>query len=738
MIDEGGAPPSTWLPMLTRSQERLLRFLGGFPESLEQAWDVPRDVSLPGLAEAMGVVRSGLNQPLAGLLDDGYISVRIAHVLGGGSRRRQVYHITNKGRGWLDAHPEEHQAKEGGESPESLVLVGRADELHDLDRLLRSEKKAILGGLSGVGKTALLRTFVAGHPSGTVKWADADEFSDAHTIVSAWFPKDASVGQDVESMVERAVEEGKSTLFVVDDVHRLSTRHLSSVVTLLNGVAQAGRHVVLAGRLPLPEGLDWPVMRVATLDPKSAQSLLGEHLDEDTRLEVAQALGGHPMALHLYREGDPLPEAGEDIQAFVEHTMLSTLSDEEHEALDQMILFPRPLPADVAPGGEMVGSLDDRALLRWTADAGAFEVQHLVRNVRRTMLSETEQRALHERALKHWQSFEDRPQYAILRFYHAMALEQKDIDAMMDTDFDALLANDGAALAVVFDRATQQRPEDESLHYWAGRVALQRHELDVARHHIEHVNTEEKSDDLRHQLALLEGDEAEAQRLLERQLERATSVEKVRLLLRTAVQHLDDRLFDEHETLDEGTVQSLLNGIELPEALDARSSIMVSMSLIQHALALHAEDFERANSLIDQLVAVSHEHDPLVLQLRLKTAFRNASPDTDGHLKDEVERTLGAQTTPFHRAVVGLMHVEHLVLASDDTAGEVFTSLPSPEEMQARGVAGLRYAARWWYLRGHINPQRAPMALREASRLFRQAGCLNASKAAAKRLHRVL
>jgi len=115
MIDEGGAPPSTWLPMLTRSQERLLRFLGGFPESLEQAWDVPRDVSLPGLAEAMGVVRSGLNQPLAGLLDDGYISVRIAHVLGGGSRRRQVYHITNKGRGWLDAHPEEHQSKEGGE-----------------------------------------------------------------------------------------------------------------------------------------------------------------------------------------------------------------------------------------------------------------------------------------------------------------------------------------------------------------------------------------------------------------------------------------------------------------------------------------------------------------------------------------------------------------------------------------------------------------------------------------------
>ena len=724
--------------MLTGSQERLLRFLGGFPESLEQAWDVPRDVSLPGLAEAMGVVRSGLNQPLTGLLDDGYISVRVAHVLGGGSRRRQVYHITTKGRAWLDDHPEKAEVEDDDEQSEPLVLVGRAEELEELDRLLKKEKKAVLGGLSGVGKTAILRTYVKGRTKGTVKWADVNELSDAHTVASAWFPKEAALGSDLDSLKERALEEGKSTLFVVDDLHRLSSRHLDSVVALLNGVAEAGRHVVLAGRLPLPEGLDWPLMRVATLDPKSAQSLLGDHLDEPTRLKVAQALGGHPMALHLYREGDPLPEAGEDIQAFVEHTMLSTLSDEEHEALDQMILFPRPLPAEVAPGGKMVGPLDDRALLRWTADAGAFEVQHLVRNVRRTMLNEGEQRVLHERALKHWQSLDDQPQYAILRFYHAMALEQDDIDAMMDTDFDTLIANDGAALAVVFDRATQRRPDDEHLHYWAGKVALQRHELDVARHHIDGVKAEDKSDDLRHQLALLEGDKDEAQRLLTRQLERATSVEKVRLLLRTAVQHLDDRLFDEPETLDENKVRALLNDIELPENLESRSSIMVSISSIQHALALHAEDFERANALVDQLEAVSHQHDPIVLQLRLKTALRSSSPDSHDQLNNDVERTLSAQTTPFHRAVVDLTYAEHLVLTSNPTANDVFARLPSPEEVQGKGVAGLRYAARWWYLMGHLNRQRAPMALREAARCFRQAGCLSASKSAAKRLHRVL
>ena len=45
------------------------------------------------------------------------------------------------------------------------------------------------------------------------------------------------------------------------------------------------------------------------------------------------------MALNLYREGDPLPEAGADIQAFVEQTMLDGLSDDALESLDDMVLF---------------------------------------------------------------------------------------------------------------------------------------------------------------------------------------------------------------------------------------------------------------------------------------------------------------------------------------------------------------------------------------------------------------
>ena len=84
--------------MLSHSQGRVLSRLAEFGEHLDTAWDVPRELSLPGLAESLGLVRSALHQPLSELEKDGFISTRTAHVIGGGSRKRTVVHITKKGR----------------------------------------------------------------------------------------------------------------------------------------------------------------------------------------------------------------------------------------------------------------------------------------------------------------------------------------------------------------------------------------------------------------------------------------------------------------------------------------------------------------------------------------------------------------------------------------------------------------------------------------------------------------
>ena len=738
MFDEGDARACFVIPMLSRSQEKLLRYLGTFPDALAKAWDVPRAVSLPGLSEAMGVVRSGLNQPLNVLLDEGYIVVRVAHVLGGGSRRRQVYHITEKGRGWLSEHPLDDatpgadlESKDRG----GHTIVGRQNELGALRALLEKEGRLVLTGLSGVGKTTLLKAWSTQSPQ-PVRWATMDELSDAQTVVQAWFPDTALHPVDPEAVIEHIDQQGKHVL-VVDDLHLLEPRHLEGVRSLLAGLHEREHKLVLAGRLPLPDGFDWPLLKLGTLDPSVAAAVLGDHLDEDLRLEVAKALDGHPMALNLYREGDQLPEAGEDIQAFVEQTMLDGLDDEALEAMDGMVLFPRPLPAEMVPGSSSIGALDERALLRWTEDETSLEIQHLIRNVRRTMLDDPRLTMLHRAAAAHWANHVDEPAYAVLHLYHTMALDDDQFVEGMAERFDGLMLEQSGAMAVLFDRATSQRPEQENLHYWAGRIAVHRQESDRARHHLEGVQSSSLRNELAYEIAQIEGDEQEAERLLQAQLERASDVDGVRWLLRAAVQRIEDRVFDQASTLDGEKIQSMLNMVRLPEDITSRASITVSMTLIQLTVALLEGDEGRVSSLVEGLESLSHAEDPIVLHAKLKASLAFGS-GTNEDYQAAYERAAAAQTTAFHTAVVGLTFAEFLVRQGHASAASVHATLPLPSAWQEGGSPGHRYAARWWYLKGHLDPSTSASSLRESARWFRQAGCTNAARAVTQRLHRVL
>ena len=83
--------------MTNQRQLEILTFLSGFGRDLEESWDVPREISLAGLAEHLGVVRSALHPPLNSLEEEGLVISRTAHVIGA-PRRRKVYHATDTGR----------------------------------------------------------------------------------------------------------------------------------------------------------------------------------------------------------------------------------------------------------------------------------------------------------------------------------------------------------------------------------------------------------------------------------------------------------------------------------------------------------------------------------------------------------------------------------------------------------------------------------------------------------------
>jgi hypothetical protein len=318
-----------------------------------------------------------------------------------------------------------------------------------------------------------------------------------------------------------------------------------------------------------------------------------------------------------------------------------------------------------------------------------------------------------------------------------LALECEDLEAKMNEQFDRLVAGQSGALAVIFDRATQQRPEDEGLHYWAGRIALHRQEHERVREHLESVQTDVLRNELAYGLAVLEGQADEAERLLNEQLNGTSNLDAARWLLKAAVQRVDDRLFDEMDGTNLDEVRSLLSRITLPDEIGARSSITVSMSLIQHTMALLSGDHERAQSLVEGLESLSHSHDPIVLHARLKAELSLPTGTEAAHHR-MYDQAVAAQPTLFHKAAVGLTFVEHLVRSGSKSALTVFETLPLPDAWPEMGTTHHRYAARWWYLKGHIDSAKSAIALREAARCFRQAGCVNAARSAARRLHRVL
>lgn len=731
--------------MLTRPQEKLLRHLGTFPEAMEQAWDVPRDLSLPGLAEAMGVVRSGLNQPLTTLESEGMVSVRVAHVIGGGSRRRQVYHLTEKGRLWLVEHPPsaDLQAEKEALSPtqNEVILVGRMEHITELESLLEEQKTIMLSGLSGIGKTSVAQAMVhrAVGDGTSVHSAVVNEFSDMRDVVHQWFPEIDPLPHDVEALTALLTPSPLNRLFVLDDIHLVSSRHSAGITTMLKELeSKAPTSLLLVGRTPLPFAFECESYQLPAINSKDAAELLGTHLDIEQRISIAKSLGGHPMALQLYSEGTVLPEAGENIQKFVEQTILQNLDLDALAALDQYVLFPRPLAVSSLPHQDDIGKLDLHALLRWEHEKMKLEIQHFVRNVRRTMFTPGELNELHKKALNHWMASEDTQDAHILRLYHQLALNDPSFIEGIEEQVDQLAPIHGAAIAVILNRALEQKPEDERLHYWAGKVALHRHEIKQAASHIASIEDTSLRNELEYQKALLEGNEAASERLLEQVIAGASDVEAARTLLSAAVKRLEDRLFDETTEQISSDLHQLVSDVTLPKQQEYRSAMMVSLSMIQHALALFDESPKRAKEIREALSSISNDHDPFVQLLHLKAMFHFHTSDSLETVMKEAEHVIECQRTQFHKSALTMTYAEFLWDQDIEQSRSVFQNAIKPDDLLSSGTAKQRYAGRWWYLYSKTSRENTIMAMREASRCFRSAGCHSASRAIVKRMHRLL
>lgn len=734
---------------LSMPQERLLRWLGRFSASLEKAWDVTRELSLPGISESLGVVRSALNVPLAALEKRGLVFKRMAHVIGGGSRRRNVYHLTEQGRILLatlgeDTSTPRKSASEGklyGHAPTLGTMYGRSSLIDQVCEQMKNERSVYLSGLPGIGKTTVALSVAQRMVSEgmNVRWCTADSFSDFQSLCVDMGLSD-EVLNDSEAFAEYLSQHHDDEIFVFDDVHLISARHASTFASICQQILQhQGPSLMFIGR-ELMVGFE-AINRIPIPPMRSddATQLLGDSYAEEETLHVVERLGGHPLAIQMYQNTTSLPEENADIQSYVENVVLSMLDTSTRSDMDHIVVLPHPVEADKIYNKNIVGILDDHAFLRWTGDMKKMEIQHLVRNVRRTSLTDDEKRELHRQGVEHWAARAETYDDHIVLLFHRIHARLEDIENHCSQAYERLSSSNSHSLAVLLEQAIETSPHTSHLHYLAAKVALERCEPQHAHHHLDAIDDESSANEIRIGIAYLEGRIQDAERGIEDGFEYGTQHQKNQLALSAASRLLDDRISTELSKDAVKQIKTYLSKIVLPDDAERRSVTVVALTMVQHSLALGELNFEKAAELRERLASISSSDDAFIQALAAKSLLVQLEQGIVQH-DEVVNATLQAidvQSNTLHKEALKLSLIETLLKENNSLARAHFLQT-AKFDFTSSSMLAHRLQARWWFCKSQIQPNAQRIALREAITLNRAAGCPRAAKQLEAKLHNLL
>ena len=703
--------------MLPESQARILRLLARYPEEMESAWDVPRELSLPGLAESLGLVRSALHEPLKALEDAKLIHTRTAHVIDGGSRKRNVIHLTAKGRQQattIIATVGEMTTNVEGDGG----LHGRANELLSLSEALENGF-AVVTGMPGIGKTALLQGL------GNTRFCTLDASMDATALVGSWLASD-DPPRDIDAQLALLANLGDSIL-VADEVQAVHERHREGIDALFARLMTPdGPKLAIGIRAPSPYEA---TVRLEGIPVEDGQLLLGDSVSEERALEVTEALDGHPLALHLWTPSDELPEASDAVQSFVEETVLSRLSDSERSDLDSLSCEPRPVDATHLDALD-IDSLDDAALLRWPA--GHVEVQHLIRNVRRVAWSNSEE--IHAAAAQRWSAIESHD----ARWFeaHHMTMAGLDSSDFIEEHSAAIASTGSAATSVLIEDALQALPDAHGLRRMAAQIALDRGE---AKHAEAHLNELPEPDHaLLARLHRINGDLSAAAEADAAALSTASPAMASQMQLSRLAVMLDDRLPDEVSNLS--PIEQGLSKVNIGTLdADKRRSAVVLLAVLRHRVAVLKKEAENALKIRNDLAELAGGQDPLVERLEHLADLFLAEPDGAEALAAEsaMRRLVERTSDPIQRVSLGLALVQAQSRTNSPGAAttlERLQEVPLPLDL----AAGRRLDAMRWYWRGKLESNSRIAYWREAALRLRSAECPHAARELMTRLHRAL
>ena len=710
--------------VLSQRQLDILAHLSGFGRDLEESWDVPRGLSLMGIAEQIGVVRSALNPPLKSLLGEKLVFSRSAHVIGS-PRRKKVFHVTEKGR-MISEESEETKPIRGraiGPIPDPIILHGREDLVAQLCQGFSDGGSFLVEGLPGIGKTSLSSSVCESllKEGWTVRWATCNSDSDSSSLAAMWLGRRPPSSTDaIASRVDT-----KKTLLVLDEAQQVSSRHISSVKTLLEACSMTSCSVLVVTRAPNPfSGMSGFVLsRLEGLEPRLARPLLPEEMADEEALEICQAMDGHPLGIKLWSPEDELPGAGA-VQEYVESTVIRRLSEGAIETLDELSLSPLPLSVEeiLSPGG--ANELDESAILRWSGIE--VEPHHLVRNVRNASLSKEEATEIHSRIARMWSSRQG-TRARRMESHHR-------IESMVGIDSEWIAANiaaiaseDSSAAAVLLEQAILQIP-DEELVEMAADLALERGEAGIAAGHIGSLSEGPNKDLRSARLARIEGEWKRAEEIESSAITKLTPEIRARAEIASLVRKYDDRLPGRVTEELAAEIKSGADSVDISKLQTEDSKLAsLALDLLRHSIALEVGDLESASITRASLEERMGPDDPRIHSLDIRARL---SAGTEGNaLLEALEAAkshIESSEDPLDR-----IRTLHLSLEASSDPPDWLIGMHSSFDLTSLrpDLASHRRAiSHWWYWRGVIYAEDRLSSWKEAIARLRASECGKAAR----------